>query len=117
MTEPVLGSYYTFKYIGGRAYDPGEYDEEGMFVGKRGNYFVFAVVHPSRGTTSKIQNITLYYTTLAWHPIPSPHNKVFMTEDTKYLLMKYIHLDLFKDPIDNGRKSPQYTLTPDELLA
>ncbi len=117
MTEPVLGSYYTFKYIGGNVYAPSQMIGEGMFVGKQGNYFVFAVVHPNRDTTSKIQNITLYYTTLAWHPIPSPRDKVFMTEETRYLFMKYIHSDRFKCPIDNGRTFPMFHISAEILVS
>ncbi len=117
MAEPALGSYYTFKYVGGRVYDPDVYDEEGMFLGKRGDYYVFAVTQPNRDTTQKIQNITLYYTKLAYHRISYPNNRVFMTEDTKLLLMKFFNSDRYKEPVDNGRTFPTYHIPSDKLLS
>ena len=117
MAEPALGLYYTFKYVGGRVYDPDVYDAEGMFIGKKGRYNVFGVTLPTRDTTQKCQNIILHYTTLAFHPIPSPRDKVIMTEDTKYMLTKFFNSDRYKDPVDNGRIFPTYYVTLDTLLS
>ena len=117
MTEPVLGSYYTFKYISGRVYYPGKYDGEGMFVGRRGSHNVFATILPNRvASTYPIQSVMLTYTTLAYQPINHPSDKVMMTSETYYVLMEYLKSNRFKDPHDNGRVSPIFTLTLDDLM-
>ena len=117
MAEPVLGSYYTFKYIGGRVYDPDQYDGEGMFIGRRGQYNVFAIVLPKLVATQVSQNVVLYYTTLNYHRIHTPRDKVMMTSDTKYMLMNHFHSSFYKDPHDNGRVSPTVTISADILLS
>jgi hypothetical protein len=118
MTEPALGLYYTFKYIGGRVYDPDQYDGEGMFIGRRGSTNVFATVIPKReASTHHIQSVMLTYTDMAYHKIPHPSDKVMMTSDTQYVVMNYIKSERFKDPVPNGRTSPVITLTTDVLLS
>lgn len=117
MAEPALGSYYTFKYVGGRVYDPDVYDAEGMFIGKKGRYYVFGVTLPRCDTSQKVQTIILHYTTLAFYPILSPRDKVIMTDDTKYMLMNFFNSDRYKDPVDNGRTFPTYYVTLDTLLS
>ena len=117
MTEPALGLYYTFKYIGGRVYDPDQYDSEGMFIGRRGQYNVFATVLPKLVATQVSQNVVLYYTELNYQPIHIPHDKVMMTSDTKYMLMNHFHSELYKDPHDNGRVSPTVYISADILLS
>lgn len=118
MTEPVLGSYYTFKYIGGRVYDPDKYDGEGMFIGRRGRYNVFSTILPKReASTQFIQSVMLTYSDMACHKISHPSDKVMMTSDTQYVVMKYIKSERFKDPVPNGRTSPIITLTTDVLLS
>jgi hypothetical protein len=118
MTGPALGSYYTFKYIGGRVYTPDKYDGEGMFIGRRGSNNVFATALPKREATNQpIQSVILTYTDMAYHTISYPSDKVMMTSDTQYVVMKYIQSDRFKDPVSNGRISPMITLTTDVLLS
>lgn len=118
MAEPALGSYYTFKYIGGRVYDPDQYDGEGMFIGRRGSNNVFATVLPNREATNQpIQSVMLTYTNMAYHKIPHPSDKVMMSSDTQYVVMKYIQSDRFKDPQPNGRTSPVVYLMADVLLS
>lgn len=118
MAAPALGSYYTFKFIGGCVYDPDKYDGEGMFIGRRGSNNVFATVIPKReASTQSIQSVMLTYTDMAYHKIPHPSDKVMMTSDTQYVVMKYIQSDRFKDPVSNGRTSPVITLTTDMLLS
>jgi hypothetical protein len=118
MADLALGSYYTFKYIGGRVYTPEQYDGEGMFIGRRGSMNVFATVIPKReASTQHIQSVMLTYTDMAYHKIPHPSDKVMMTSDTQYVVMNYIQSERFKDPVSNGRISPVVTLTTDVLLS
>jgi len=118
MTEPVLGSYYTFKYIGGCVYDPDKYNEEGMFVGRRGSKNIFATILPNREATKQsIQSVMLTYTDLGFQRIPHPSNKVIMTSETYYGLMDHLKSNRFKDPHDNGRVSPTLLISADSLLS
>lgn len=118
MTEPVLGSYYTFKYIGGCVYNPDKYDGEGMFIGRRGSNNIFATVLPKReASIQPIQTVMLTYTDMAYHKIPHPSDKVMLSSDTHYVVMNYIKSERFKDPVPNGRTSPIVTLTSDVLLS
>lgn len=117
MTEPVLGSYYTFKYIGGRVYDPDQYDGEGMFIGRRGSNNVFATAIPNRSaTTHTIQSVLLTYTDMKFQKIPYPSDKVMITHDTYDLVMKHLKSEHFKDPNQNRRTSSTMILTLDMLL-
>ncbi len=118
MTEPVLGSYYTFKYIGGRVYDPDQYDGEGMFVGRRGSKNVFATAIPNHAATTRtIQSVLLTYTDMRFHKIAYPSDKVMITPDTYYVLQEYIRSSHFKDAHDNGRVSPTIKIPADILLS
>ena len=117
MTEPVLGSYYSFKMMDGTATAPTQFTGEGMYVGKRGAYTIFATALPKRSAESiKPQTIQFTYTKLAFHPIQAPSDKVMITSETQYLLQAYLRSDRFKDPPDNGRTSPTRILSPEELL-
>ncbi len=118
MSTPVLGSYYTFKYIGGRVYDPDQYDGEGMFLGRRGTTNIFATVLPNRVASNQtIQSVMLTYTDLGFQPINHPSDKVMMTPETKYVLQNYLQTNRYKDPEPNGRTSPVVYLTPDAFLS
>ena len=118
MTGPALGSYYTFKYIGGRVYDPDQYDGEGMFVGRRGSNNVFATVLPNREASRQtIQSVMLTYTDMGFQPINHPSDKVTMTSDTQYMVMNHLKSDRFKDPVPNGRTSPVVYLTTDVFFS
>ncbi len=118
MSTPVLGSYYTFKYIGGRAYDSYQMDGEGMCIAYKGTMNVFATVLPNR-TASKqiIQSVMLTYTDMGFQPINHPSDKVMMTEETKHLLRSYIHRPAYQDPAPSGRLSPTITISADILLS
>jgi hypothetical protein len=118
MTEPVLGSYYTFKYIGGRVYDPDQYDGEGMYIGQRGGANVFATILPKRTAEvgKQIQSIMLTYTKLGYQPIQAPRDKVMMTDETRYLLTKYFASTEYKDPVDNGRIAPTTYILAETLI-
>ena len=118
MTEPVLGSYYTFKYIGGNVYAPSQMIGEGMFIGRRGSMNVFATVLPKReASPSLIQTVDLTYTPLAFYPIHAPSDKVMMTTETYHVLLSLFRSNRWNDPHDNKRTSPNCTLTPTDLLA
>lgn len=118
MTEPALGLYYTFKYVGGRVYDPDVYDGEGMYVGKRGTSHLFATALPKRSAEvgNPIQDILITYTTMAYYPIRFPRDKVMITSETYDQLMKYIRSAEYKDPIDRGRTSPTLYIKSDTLI-
>ncbi len=118
MSTPVLGSYYTFKYIGGRAYESYQMDGEGMFVARRGTANIFATVLPKRvASIHPIQSVALTYTTMGFQPIHHPSDKVILTEETKHLLHSYIHSPSYKDPAPSGRISPTVTISADSLLS
>jgi hypothetical protein len=118
MSTPVLGSYYTFKYIGGHIYDPDQYDGEGMCVGRRGAANIFATVLPKRvASIYPIQSVVLTYTTMGFQPIHHPSDKVILTEETKHLLHSYIHSPSYKDPAPSGRISPTVIISADSLLS
>ena len=117
MTGPVLGSYYSFKMMDGFATAPTQFTGEGMFVGKRGKYNIFATALPKLvADNSLVQTIYLTYTALAFHAIHSPSDKVMITYETQYLLQTYLRSERFKDPHDNGRTSPTILLSPELLL-
>lgn len=118
MTEPVLGWYYSFKMMDGTAVAPTQVTGEGMYVGKRGSYTVFATALPKRSATesNKPQTIQITYTKLAYHPIQSPSDRVLIRSDTYHLLQAYFRSDRFKDPPDNGRTSPTIILSSELLL-
>jgi hypothetical protein len=118
MAGPVLGSYYIFKYIGGRVYDPDKYDGEGMFIGKQGDTNVFATILPKRSAEGgkSVQSIVLTYTKLCYQLIQTPRDKVMMTDETRYLLMKYFASAGYKEPVDNGRTSSTVYVLADTLI-
>lgn len=118
MSTPVLGSYYTFKYIGGRAFTPYQMDGEGMCIAHKGTMNIFATVLPKHiATTQSVQSIVLTYTAMGFQPINHPSDKVMMTEETKTLLRSYIHSPSYKDPISSGRLSPTLLILADTLLS
>ena len=118
MAGPVLGSYYTFKYIGGRVYDPDQYDGEGMFIGQKGRANAFATVLPHRTAErgKQVQDILLTYTTMGYQSIHAPSDKVMMTDETRYLLRKYFASAEYKEPVDNGRTSPTVYILAETLI-
>ncbi len=118
MSTPVLGSYYTFKYIGGRAYDSYQMDGEGMCIAHKGTMNVFATVLPKRVATNQpVQSVALTYTSMGFQPILHPSDKVILTEETKDLLRSYIHRPAYQDPAPSGRLSPTITISADSLLS
>ena len=118
MTEPVLGSYYTFKYIGGYSYSPEHCHGEGMFVGRRGSHNIFATILPKREATKQpIQTVMLTYTSLGYEYITYPRDKIMMTSETYYVFMEYLKSNRFKDAHNNGRVSPTITISADILLS
>ena len=118
MSTPVLGSYYTFKYIGGRAYDSSQMDGAGMCVGQRGTTNIFATVLPKRvASIHPIQSVVLTYTAMGFQPIHHPSDKVILTEETKDLLRSYIHSPSYKDPAPSGSVSPTVIISADSLLS
>ena len=118
MTEPVLGSYYIFKYVGGRVYDPDKYDSEGMYIGKRDGLNVFATILPNlvADRSKAVQSILLTYTALDYQRIHVPRDKVLMTGETRYLLTKYFASAGYKEPVDNGRTSPTAYVLAETLI-
>ena len=118
MTGPVLGSYYSFKMMDGFATAPMKVTGEGMFVGKRGKYNVFANALPKLvADNSLVQTVCLTYTSFAFHAIHSPSDKVMITSETYYILQAHLRSDRFKDPHDNGRTSPKVVLAPEILFS
>ena len=118
MTGPVLGSYYSFKMMDGFATAPMKVTGEGMYMGSRGKYNVFATALPKLvADNSLVQTVCLTYTPLSFHAIHLPSDKVMIRSETQYLLQSYLRSDRFKDPHDNGRTSPKVVLTPEILFS
>lgn len=118
MTEPVLGSYYIFKYMSGPVYHPTPNDDEGIFIGVYGRYNIFASVLPNHEAANQpIQSVRLTYTCLNYYPIYYPSNKVLINPETYYSLINYIKSNQFKEPITQGRISPTVTILSDILLS
>ena len=118
MSTPALGSYYIFKYIGGRAYKPYQMDGEGMCIGRRGSTNIFATVLPNRvASIHPIQSVVLTYTAMGFQRIHHPSDKVILTDETKDLLHSYIHSPSYKDPSPSGYVSPTVNISADRLLS